>query len=63
MPEVTLLTIKAVCTRTSLCRTTIYDLLAKGEFPKPTYPAPRAPRWRSDEIAAYIERLSGERAA
>ena len=63
MPEVNLVNVKAVCARTGLSRTSIYDLMAAGRFPKPTYPAPRAPRWRSDEVTAWIERLSAERAA
>ena len=63
MAEVTLLNIKAVRGRVGVSRTTIYKLLAKGTFPKPTYPAPHMPRWRSDEIDKYIERLSVNRAA
>ena len=58
-----LLRIKAVCTMTGLGRTKVYELLADGKFPKPVYPTPRAPRWRSDEIAAWIESLSAARAA
>ena len=54
---VNLLRIRDVCARVGLCRTTIYDKMAAGSFPKPVYPAPGAPRWRSDTIAAYIEAL------
>ena len=61
MTQISLLPIKAVRDRTGLGRTSIYKLLADGKFPRPTYPAPRAPRWRSDEIADWIERLSAER--
>ena len=64
MPESTcLLNIKAVCARTGLGRTKVYELLAERRFPKPVYPTPRAPRWRSDEITAWIDRLSAARAA
>ncbi len=58
-----LLNIKQVREQVGLSRTTIYELLAERKFPQPTYPAARAPRWRSDEIAAWIEKLSAERAA
>ena len=58
-----LLRIKEVCRVTGLGRTKVYGLLADNTFPKPLYPAPRAPRWRSDEIADWIERLSAARAA
>ena len=63
MAEVILLNISAVRARVGVSRTTIYKMLAKGTFPKPAYPAPHMPRWRSDEIEAYIERLSAARAA
>ena len=61
--EVSLLPIRDVMRRVGLARVTIYSRMAKGAFPRPCYPAPRAPRWRSDEIADYIERLSAARAA
>ena len=60
---VTLLTVSEVCRRVGLSRPSIYRLLASGRFPRPTYPARRAPRWRSDEVADFIERVSAERAA
>ena len=59
--EIHLLRVRDVCERTGLSRSTIYERLAAGRFPKPLYPAPGAPRWRSDEIAAWIESLSAER--
>ena len=58
---VSLLKIGAVMQRSGLARVTIYKRMAAGTFPRPVYPAPRAPRWRSDEIASWIERLSAER--
>ena len=59
--EITLLPVAEVCRRVGLSRPSIYRAMAAGHFPKPTYPAPRAPRWRSDEIAAYIDSLSDAR--
>ena len=62
-PCVTLMKIGEVGERVGLSRPAIYALMKKGRFPLPCYPAPRAPRWRSDEIDAHIERLSAERNA
>ena len=60
--EIILLRVREVMRRVALSRPTIYSRMAKGAFPRPIYPAPRAPRWRSDEIEIWIERLSAERA-
>ena len=60
--DVTLLNIRQVMARVNLSRPTVYSRMAKGHFPKPIYPTPRSPRWRSDEIAEWIETLSAERA-
>lgn len=62
-PEITLLNVRQVGERVGLSRPAIYRAMAAGNFPKPCYPAPRAPRWRSDEIAAHIDRLSEQRTA
>ena len=59
--EVSLLDVKAVSARTGLARVTVYKRMKAGDFPRPVYPAPRAPRWRSDEIQAWIESLTAER--
>ena len=59
--EITLLPVAEVCRRVGLSRPSIYRAMATGKFPKPTYPAPRAPRWRSDEIETYIDDLSAAR--
>ena len=61
--EVTLLHVAEVCRRVGLSRPMVYRKMKDGAFPRPTYPAPRAPRWRSDEVAAWIERISAERAS
>ncbi len=62
-PEIVLLKLSDVCRRVAVGRVTVYERMKHGDFPRPCYPAPRAPRWRSDEIAEYIERLSAKRAA
>lgn len=62
-PEITLFKIAEVMRRVGLSRPSIYARMSAGAFPRPVYPAKRAPRWRSDEIATYIEQLTAERAA
>ena len=61
--HLTLLNVKQVCAQVGLARPTVYARMAAGAFPKPIYLAKRAPRWRSDEIAAWIEQLTAERDA
>jgi prophage regulatory protein len=41
--------------RTGLCRSAIYALLAKGDFPEPVRLGPRSIAWRDDEISEWIE--------
>ena len=60
-PELQLLSTDAVTERTGFSRMTIYRWVKRGLFPKPLYPAPRVPRWRSDEIEDWLERLSNKR--
>ena len=59
--EITLLPVAEVCRRVGLSRPSIYRMMAAGKFPKPTYPAKRAPRWRSDEIQEFIDGISDAR--
>lgn len=40
---------------TGLGRSTIYDFISKGVFPKPVKLGPRAVGWHSAEIAEWIE--------
>ena len=61
LPDVTLLTVNEVGRRVGLSRPSIYRAIDRGTFPKPCYPAPRAPRWRSDEIAEWIDAASVRR--
>lgn len=59
----TLLRLPEVCKRTGLSRSTIYDLLAAGNFPKPVPVTPSRRAWRSDELAAWIDERTAERDA
>ena len=63
--DVLLLTLNDVCKRVGLSRATLYRVMkdAQRGFPKPCEPWPGARRWRSDEIGAWIDRISAERAA
>ena len=56
-----LLSADAVAERTGFSRMTLHRWVKRGLFPAPIYCAPRVPRWRSDEIDAWIERLSTKR--
>ncbi len=38
-----------------LSRSTIYDAMRRGEFPLPLKVGPKAVRWRSSEIEAWVE--------
>ncbi len=41
---------------TGLSRSTIYQLMADGRFPRPVQLGPRAVGWRQSEIADWIAR-------
>ncbi len=45
---------KAVESRVGLSRTTIYELMAKGAFPRPIQLSLRAVGWRCSDIDAFI---------
>ena len=61
--HVSFLNVRAVCERCGISRPTLYRLL-KGDFPRPCYPGGiKTPRWRSDSIAAWIDRESEASAA
>ena len=57
-----LLTVKDLCAALKCSRPSLYRNLLRDDFPRPIYPAPRSPRWRSDEIDAFLERITRERA-
>lgn len=63
MPATTLLNVRDVCKRLGVCRSTLYKGIRDGRIPAPVHVTPTAPRWREDELAAHIERLSAARAA
>ena len=44
--------------RTGLSRSSIYALMAKGEFPKPVQLTSKAVGWRSDSIDLWIGSLT-----
>ena len=46
---------------TGLPRSTIYDRMSEGTFPKPVKLGPKAVGWLEDEIAAWVEAKISER--
>ena len=58
-----LLTAIEVATLLRISRVHVWRRVKAGNLPAPIYLAPRAPRWRADEIDAAIERASAARAA
>ena len=62
--DVSLVGVAEVCRRLDISRPTLYRMLKAERFPKPTYPGGmKSPRWRTDEVTAWIERESANRAA
>ena len=59
----TLLSIYQVMAKVGLSRVTVYRRVKLGKFPKPIYPVPRVPRWRSDTLQEWIDNLPTESAA
>jgi prophage regulatory protein len=49
-----------VLQRTGLSRSTIYRLMALGDFPQAVKLSTRAIGWRADEIDAWINSLGGK---
>lgn len=56
-----MLSVRAVCGRLSVSRTTLWRWSREGDFPKPVELSPATRRWRASEIDAWI--ASRERAA
>jgi prophage regulatory protein len=48
---------------TGLSRSTIYDLMARGEFPRPIKLAARAVGWPEERILEWQRSRTGERRA
>jgi prophage regulatory protein len=57
MPEkhLKLLRLAEVCNRVPYARSTIYQLIAQGKFPKPISLGAHARAWLESEIDAWIE--------
>lgn len=49
----------AVESLTGLSRSTIYDLMAKGQFPRPVRLTARAVAWPESTIVAWLESRAG----
>ena len=60
---VALLTVRDLCRRLAVSRTTIYERLRTGKLPAPIYVGDHCPRWPSDEIDSWIDSLRAEREA
>lgn len=52
----TILRLPEVKKRTGLSRSTIYLLVAKGQFPKPISLGDRAVGWLDEEVDAWIDK-------
>lgn len=51
----TILRRPAVEARTGLSRSTIYAMMARGEFPQPVRIGARAVGWRESDVARWLE--------
>ena len=47
---------KLAAARIGISLPALYQQVAAGRLPAPCYPAPRAPRWSSDELDAAVEK-------
>lgn len=43
-----------VCARTCLARSTIYEMMSRGDFPRPFKTGLRAVAWREDDLEAWL---------
>lgn len=53
--SISLLRIDSVKARTGLGRSTVYKMIADGQFPQPVKISTRAVAWRSNEIDSWID--------
>jgi prophage regulatory protein len=53
-PGITALTLPQVCAKTALCRSFVFELIARGDFPRPAKVGRRS-IWSSDEVNAWLE--------
>lgn len=56
-----LVRLKGLCEKTSMSRSSIYEAIATGEFPRPIKVGPRASAWLESEVDAWIEERVRER--
>ncbi|WP_394729052.1 helix-turn-helix transcriptional regulator [Altererythrobacter sp. GH1-8] len=56
------LRLPAVLDRTGLTRATIYEMVDRGDFPRPAKIGARAIAWPEDEVQAWAEDRLAERA-
>ena len=57
-----LISLGKVCARTSLSRTTVYELIGRGLFPKQIQITPNRVAWLTEEVDLWIEnRVSDSR--
>ena len=61
--EFRLMNAREVCRLAAVSPATLYRLVKAGRFPRPLRVGPQVSRWRSDEIAAHLDRLSAAREA
>lgn len=52
-----LVKLKEVLTIVPYGKSTLYNKIAKGEFPKQIRIGPRAVAWKLDEVIEFVERL------
>lgn len=55
-----------VCRKVGLGRSTVYKLVAAGEFPAPVHPTPRTTAWIDEEVEHWLDqriKVSRQRAA
>ena len=53
MTYISIIRLPVVMARTGLSRSSVYQKIANGEFPKPINLGPRAVGWIEDEIEAH----------
>jgi len=58
-----LLRIKGVMARTGLSQSKVYELVARGKFPKAHKLEGTMSVWRSDEITEWVDRVCPRRAS
>ena len=50
-----LLRIKQVCDQTGLSRSTLYELMGRGDFPRSVLLTAHSVGWRSTDVSAWLE--------